>query len=234
MFLLCPNWPPLIISMRTHFYPTSSKLGKAIQTVKKKAKCPQLSQEARAAINAHCCQAAQNYRNDLGEAWKKIDKVTENLAATHHKSIHRVQSELHMGSMTTKREHKKTNAWNAFCWKKSQDKENGNALLFCGRPCTDFAWILVDCGTSTTHGKDVLQDLVHNHHDEYKLLTAQEQKVLIQEFEEFKATKAKGFRVSTRARVNDVTHTLGAVENEVAFLFPLQRSKVDNNPFSCS
>ena len=160
--------------------------------------------------------------------------MTENLAATHHKSIHRVQSELHMGSVMAKREHKKTNAWNAFCWKKSQDKENGKTLLFCGLLCTDFTRILVDCGTSTTHGKDVLQDLVHNHHDEYKLLTTQEQKVLIQEFEEFKATKAKGFRVSTKARVNDVTHTLGAVENEVAFLFPLQQSKVDNNPFFCS
>jgi len=207
--------------MRTRFYNTSSKPGNTIQSVKKKAKRPQLSQEARAAVNARRRQAAQNYRNDLGEAWKKIDEVTENLAATHHKSIRRVQSELHMGGIMAKREHKKTNAWNAFCWKKSHDKENGNALIFCGLPCTDFSRILVDCDTSTTpsHGKDILQDLVHNHRDEYKLLTTQEQNVLIQEFEEFKATKAKGFRVSTKARVNDVTHTLGAVENEVAFFF---------------
>jgi hypothetical protein len=206
-------------------------VGKTTQTVKKKTKRPQLSKEARAAVNARRRQASQNYRNDLEEAWKKIDEVTENLAATHHKSIRRVQSELHMGSIMAKREHKKTNAWNAFCWKKSQDKENGNSLLFCGCPCTDFARILIDGGTSTTHGKDVLQDLVHNHREEYKLLTTQEQKGLIQEFEEFKATKAKGFRVSTKARVNDVTHTLGAVENEVAFCFPLQWSKVDDNPF---
>src|SRR5260221_1184067 len=90
LYVLCQNWPPVIISMRTRFYNTSSKLGKTTQAVKKKAKCLQLSKEARAAINTRRRQAAQNYRNDLGEAWKKIDEVTENLAATHHKSIHRV------------------------------------------------------------------------------------------------------------------------------------------------
>ena len=124
-----------------------------------------------------------------------------------------------MGSMTAKREHRKTNAWNAFCWKKSQDKENGNPL-YRGLSHTDS--ILTDCGTSTAHGKGVLQDLVRNHRDEYEQLTAQERKDVIQEFEEVKATKAKAFRLSTKARVNDVTHTLGAVENEVLFLFCLQ------------
>ena len=71
--------------MKTRFYATSAKLSKTTQPVKKKAKRPHLSKEARAAVNARCRQAAQNYRNDLGEAWKKIDEVTENLAATHHK-----------------------------------------------------------------------------------------------------------------------------------------------------
>jgi len=118
-------------------------------------------------------------------------------------------------SMMAKREHKKTNAWNTFCWKKSQDKENGNPL-YCGLSCTDF--ILIDCGMPTAHGKGVLQGLVYNHHDKYDQLTAQEWKDLIQEFEEVKATKAKAFQLSTKARVNDVTHTLGAVENEVLFL----------------
>ena len=204
--------------MRTRFYTASSKLGRITQAVSKKAKRPQLSKEAHAAVNARRRQAAQNYQNDLGEAWKKIDEVVETLAATHHKSVRRVQSDIHMGSMITKRVHKKSNAWNAFCWKKSQNKENGNSL-YSGPPHADFVWI--DCGTSTapSRGKDVLQDLVHNYRDEYKRLTTQERNVLIQEFEAFKATKAKGFRISAKARVNDVTHTLSAVENEVAFLF---------------
>jgi hypothetical protein len=34
-------------------------------------------------------------------------------------------------------------------------------------------------------------------------------------FEDYKATKTQAFRISTKARINDVTQTLAAVENEV-------------------
>jgi hypothetical protein len=49
-----------------------------------------------------------------------IDKLTEDIAENHHMSLCCVQSELHMGH-----QHKKTNMWNAFYWKKFQNKENG-------------------------------------------------------------------------------------------------------------
>jgi hypothetical protein len=91
----------------------------------KKTKRPKLTKEARIAVNARRRVAAHNYKNDLEEAWSKIDEVTEDLALTHHKSVRRVQSELHMGRQLASRECKKTNGWNAFCWKKSQNKENG-------------------------------------------------------------------------------------------------------------
>jgi hypothetical protein len=38
---------------------------------------------------------------------------------------------------------------------------------------------------------------------------------LVCTFEEYKATKAQAFRISTKARINDITQTLSAVENEV-------------------
>jgi hypothetical protein len=112
-------------AMRTRFYVAPAKASKHTQAVKKKAKRPQLSQEASAAIRARRHQASQNYKKGLGEAWSSIDRVVEELAITHHKSIRRVQSELHMGCQMSSQARKKTNAWNAFCWKKSQDKENG-------------------------------------------------------------------------------------------------------------
>jgi hypothetical protein len=68
-------------------------------------------------------------------------------------------------------------------------------------------------------GKEVLQALVHNNRDEYDQLTAQELKEVICEFEECKATKSKAFRVSAKARINDVTRTLADVENEVFLPF---------------
>lgn len=42
-----------------------------------------------------------------------------------------------------------------------------------------------------------------------------EREVLIQEFEEQKATAAKSFRLSNKSRINDTTQTLSAIENEV-------------------
>lgn len=82
-------------------------------------------------------------------------------------------------------------------------------------------WLL-DSGNSMLHGKEVLQDLVHNHREEYDQLTSQERKDLVREFEEYKATKTKALRVSTKAKINDVTQTLTAVENEVQFILGLR------------
>jgi hypothetical protein len=64
-----------------------------------------------------------------------------------------------------------------------------------------------------------LQHLVRNHRDEYDQLTAQEHKDIVGEFEECKASKSKSFRVSSKARINDVTQTLAAIENEVFLSF---------------
>jgi hypothetical protein len=48
-------------------------------------------------------------------------------------------------------------------------------------------------------------------------LTAEQKDKLVEELEVAKATKAKGFRSSARTRINDVTTTLGVLENEVHF-----------------
>jgi hypothetical protein len=92
--------------------------------VKHKVNRPKLSAEARAALLARRRQASQCYKNALSETWDTIDKLTEDLSVAHHKSLQRVQSELHMGHRLACKSRKKTNAWNAFTWKKSQDKEN--------------------------------------------------------------------------------------------------------------
>lgn len=89
---------------------------------------PRLSAEARAAVNTRRQNATEHYQKDLAEAWEKIDETTADLAANHHKSLRRVQSELHMGRQLLRTKRTKTSAWNAFCWKKNQDKENGKNL----------------------------------------------------------------------------------------------------------
>jgi polyhydroxyalkanoate synthesis regulator phasin len=68
-------------------------------------------------------------------------------------------------------------------------------------------------------GKEVLQDLVLKNQDEYSQLTRKERMDLVQEFEAHKATRAKALRVSNKSRVNDVTHTIASIENEVWLVY---------------
>lgn len=110
--------------MRTRFYQTSAKHAKTTG-VKKRIKRPKLSKEARAILNARRQLAAQRYRDALGDSWNTLDKLTEDIAVSHHKSIRRVQTELHTGIQRSRIQRKKTSAWNAFTWKKSKEKDNG-------------------------------------------------------------------------------------------------------------
>jgi hypothetical protein len=105
--------------MRTRFYyPTARRSGRT-QGIVRKQKKVKLTKEARAAIKIRQREASRRYKQDLDEAWAKIDEATENLAATHHKSVRRVQSELHTGPNMARKRRLKTSAWNAFCWKKN-------------------------------------------------------------------------------------------------------------------
>jgi ribosomal protein S13 len=66
-------------------------------------------------------------------------------------------------------------------------------------------------------GKEILQDLILNYKDEYKKLTEEELKAIVVDFKENKVMKAKGFCVSMKSKMGDVTHTLAAIRNEVVF-----------------
>ncbi|KAF8233274.1 hypothetical protein L208DRAFT_1396072 [Tricholoma matsutake] len=184
--------------MRTHFYRTSTIPGQATQGIEQKVSCLKLTKDVHAAIAAHRRLASQSYKSALRETWVKIDELMENLAVAHHKSLWQVQLEVHMGRQVSHTERKKTNVWNAFCWKKSQEKEND--------PNTDV---------HTACGKDVFQDLVRNNQDEYNNLSKQEHINLVEEFKKQKATQTKAFHVSMKSRINDATHTLAAVESKL-------------------
>lgn len=68
-------------------------------------------------------------------------------------------------------------------------------------------------------GKAILQDLVQENRAEYHELDDDTKASILKEYEEFKATKTTGTRISTKSKVNDVTQTLKAVENEVGIFF---------------
>ncbi|KAG2151061.1 uncharacterized protein EDB93DRAFT_1083771 [Suillus bovinus] len=152
-----------------------------------------LSKEARAAITAQHHNKSHQFRVALHNAWDELNETMKTIASSHHKSFRRVQNDLCMGCGMLHYQHSKLSAWNTFCWKKRhEDKENGAT------------------------GKAVLQDLIRDeNHDEYHNLTDDEKAQLLQEYREHKETKTTGICISTKSKVNDVTQTLKAVENEL-------------------
>lgn len=83
-----------------------------------------LSKEARALLTSTRRAKSRQFKTALDEAWCQIDEATKTIAASHHKSIRRVQNELYIGHGILRSKRSKPNAWNAFCWKKNQASEN--------------------------------------------------------------------------------------------------------------
>ncbi|KAG1843380.1 hypothetical protein DFJ58DRAFT_731671 [Suillus subalutaceus] len=153
-----------------------------------------ISKEARALLTANRRTKSRQFKIALDEAWGQIDEATKTIASAHHKSIRRVQNELYIGQGILRSKRSKLNAWNAFCWKKNQASENRN------------------------QGKGALQQLVHEHKDEYHNLSKDERADLLKEYADWSLTKATGVRTSTKSKVNDITQTLKAVEIELKSL----------------
>ncbi|KAF8347284.1 hypothetical protein F5887DRAFT_1072796 [Amanita rubescens] len=146
--------------------------------------------------------ASERYQNALHEAYTVIEQQIATIAEAHGKKVQRVRADLHMAAQTSLNRHSRKSSYNAFLWKKSKEEKENNA----------------EEGGINKGGKKVLQDLVERTKDEYMTLTAEQKDTLVKELEAVKATKAKGFHSSARTRVNDVTTTLGVLENEIANL----------------
>ncbi|KAI5986623.1 hypothetical protein EDD15DRAFT_2373070 [Pisolithus albus] len=140
-----------------------------------------LSADARTVLKLNQHEKAEQFREDLDDAWQSLDKVMKMLASKHHKSHVRFRSRK-----------SKINAWNAFCWKK-QRTVNENAA-----------------GSTRA-----LLDLVQQNRAEYRELSAEDKDRLVAEFGQFKESKVVGIRATTKSKINDITHTLKAVENEL-------------------
>ncbi|KAG1799830.1 uncharacterized protein HD556DRAFT_1230959 [Suillus plorans] len=150
-----------------------------------------LSKEARAALKHSRQEKSRQFRDTLDDAWNQLDEATKTIAVSHHKSVRRVQNDLYIGRGLLRSRHSKLNTWNAFCWKKNQETENRN------------------------QGRGALESLVHENRDEYLRLSKDEQDNILAEYADWKTTKVTGLRVSTKSKINDITQTLKAVENEL-------------------
>ena len=88
-----------------------------------------LSEAARAGAKVRRQEASAQYQHALREAYGTVERDIKAIANTHAKSVQRVRSDLRMAPQVSMTRHNKKSAWNAFCWKKSQEKENNSKTL---------------------------------------------------------------------------------------------------------
>ena len=66
-----------------------------------------------------------------------------------------------------------------------------------------------------------LSALVQQASKEYKTLSAEEKKALIEEYMSYRECKTFGLCATSKLKVNDITGTLKAVEDEVCYIFSM-------------
>ncbi|KIK13571.1 hypothetical protein PISMIDRAFT_118648 [Pisolithus microcarpus 441] len=121
------------------------------------------------------------------------------IALANHKSVNHVHHELYLGHNSFRTRRSKLSAWNAFCWKKKKEYSNGTLHFLL------FVYNSPLCFKTAS--------------EEYKSLSMEEKKAVIEEYACHKERKTFGLCATAKSKVNDITGTLKAVENEVYLYF---------------
>ncbi|KAF9234799.1 hypothetical protein BU15DRAFT_65425 [Melanogaster broomeanus] len=153
-----------------------------------------LSKAARATLALERRQKSSMFKDALDSAWSQIHDTTMEMAVSHRKNLYFRQTAHHMRRT-------KANAWNAFFWKKGQEKKENQELV-----------------DSESTGRARLPCLIQDFGAEYDNLDDDDKATLLKEFEAFRELKSSGFCISARSKINDVTHTLKMVENKLTSL----------------
>ncbi|KIK21932.1 hypothetical protein PISMIDRAFT_103147 [Pisolithus microcarpus 441] len=126
------------------------------------------------------------------------------IALANHKSINHVQHELYLGHNSFYTRCSKPSAWNAFCWKKKKEHDDGT---LCFLPLIYTSPSCLKTTAQLPGGRSTLS------------LSMEDKAALIEEYMHHKEHKTFGLHATAKSKVNDITGTLKAVENEVYFIF---------------
>ncbi|TFK67057.1 hypothetical protein BDN72DRAFT_899278 [Pluteus cervinus] len=130
-------------------------------------------------------ETRHRYNNEVQTTWTELTTMAEDIAKKHHKSVQRVQRDIHLAQPVQKRP--KVNAWNAFCREtKEQRRSSGD----------------------TETGRSFLPHLVQQERENYKKLTPEEKQQLIEKHTQRRSVEATTRRVSGHTRAIDVASTM--------------------------
>ncbi|KAL4064678.1 hypothetical protein V8B97DRAFT_2026027 [Scleroderma yunnanense] len=129
------------------------------------------------------------FKEDINSARQQIDDAIKTIMLANHKSINHVQHKLYLGH----------NSFHTRCSKKKREQQELGDDQLPG-------------------GKGALLALAQQSSEEYKSISV-EKKALIEEYTPYKGHKTFGVCATTKSKVNDITKTLKAIENEIHFIF---------------
>ncbi|KAG6373648.1 hypothetical protein JVT61DRAFT_6311 [Boletus reticuloceps] len=214
----CSTHPPIPLpSMVTQVHLLSKSGTRRVQPPPPQRLEVTMSAEARTALRTeqHC--KAEKFQSDLSAAFRTVDEMVHTLAANHHKSVHRVQTNLYFGHVKfcTRR---KPNPWNAFLPQQGRKRRRLKALGLADNSM--YIFLLLYCIGETVSnaapgGKATLPSMVKENLPQYQALDDANKKQLVEDFSDFRVTKAVGTRISMQSKLNDITHTLTAVGTEL-------------------
>ena len=197
-----------------HWYESSQPPLQSTQGPCHQIQWPQLSQEAHTAIKEHHLDSQLKYNSAVVTAVSNFEKAASDVASTHHKSLCCVEQDVCLSSDLICKHHRQSNAWNAWVWHKSQDKENlGMASKHTHNKEVNWHSTSLDLDKE---GKYVLPALIAKHKEEYEKLSPSKIKEIVHLYKEHKATKATAWCVSIQSRINNTTQTSMAIETEVS------------------
>jgi hypothetical protein len=202
-----------VMSSQT-FYASSTR-SKRIQPSPHHHPRVHLSKEARTLLTVSCREKSCRFKTALDDAWSQIDECVKTIASSNSKTIRCVQHDLYMGQRLLRSKHSKLSVVERVLLEEESDRGQRKQYIFFVSISSTLD-LLYAAGSS---GKAILWDLVQDNHAEYHELSDNAKASLLKEYEEHKAMKTTGTHISTKLKVNDITQTLKAIENEVCDLF---------------
>lgn len=99
-----------------------------------------------------------------------------------------------------------------------EDTRGCHQYVLCSHPCQRNQTVIPG-----NLGRGALTELAQNSKGEYEALTVEEKAAIVQEFENVKCTSATATCLTHRSKVNDVTYTIGMLEQEASVYGRLTR-----------
>ncbi|TFK73198.1 hypothetical protein BDN72DRAFT_894047, partial [Pluteus cervinus] len=129
--------------------------------------------------------ARQEYSKNLNSGWTQLENIAQDISNKNHKSVQRVQRDLHLLGRVMKRP--RANPWNAYC-REMKERHRGSGDI--------------------ERGRSFLPSLVQRERENYKKLPAEEKQKLAESLSQQRNVELTTRCIFGRSKANDISSTM--------------------------